>query len=51
MRDNDRNGAPSIGDFFSVKLSTGTAVVSEPDPATVFYARAGLLRSGNLTVD
>ena len=51
MRDNDRNRAPSLGDYFSIKLSTGTAVTSELDPATVFYARAGLLSSGNLTVD
>ena len=51
VRDNDANRAPSSGDFFSIKLSSGTAVTSELDPATVFYARAGLLSSGNLTVD
>jgi hypothetical protein len=51
VRDNDNNRAPSSGDFFSIKLSSGTAVTSELDPATVFYARAGFLRSGNLTVD
>ncbi|MFC7358704.1 hypothetical protein [Nocardioides astragali] len=51
VRDNDRNGAPTSGDFFSVKLSSATAVTAELDPATVFYTRAGLLRSGNLTVD
>ena len=51
VRDNDRNNAPSSGDFFSVKLSSATAVTSELDPTTVFYARAGVLRSGNLTVD
>jgi hypothetical protein len=50
VRDNDRDRAPSSGDFFSIKLSSGTAVTSELNPATVFYARAGVLRSGNLTV-
>lgn len=50
VRDNDGNLAPSQGDFFSIKLSTVTAVISElPDPA-VFYARAGLLEGGNITV-
>ena len=51
VRDNDANRAPSTGDYFSIRLSSATAVTSELDPATVFYARAGLLRSGNLTVD
>jgi hypothetical protein len=52
VRDNDQDGAPSMGDFFSIKLSNVTALTSEfPDPATVLYARAGLLSSGNLTVD
>ena len=51
VRDNDRNRAPSSGDFFSIKLSSGTAVTSELDPASVFYARSGVLRSGNLAVD
>jgi hypothetical protein len=51
VRDNDRNRAPSAGDFFSIKLSTGTLVTSDLAPASVFYARAGLLSSGNLTVD
>jgi hypothetical protein len=51
VRDNDMNHAPSPGDFFSIKLTNVTALTSEfPDPATVFYARAGLLSSGNLTV-
>ena len=50
VRDNDQNRAPSVGDYFSITLSTGTAVTSELDPATVFYTRAGLLSSGNLTV-
>ena len=51
VRDNDMNGAPSTGDFFQIKLSSGTAVTSELEPGTVFYTRAGLLSSGNLTVD
>jgi hypothetical protein len=52
VRDNDMNRAPSAGDFFSIKLTNVTALTSEfPDPTTVFYARAGLLSSGNLTVD
>jgi len=51
VRDNDLNGGPSPGDFFSIELSTVTALTSEFDPSTVFYARAGLLSSGNLTVD
>ncbi|PVG80705.1 hypothetical protein DDE18_21800 [Nocardioides gansuensis] len=51
VRDNDRNRAPSSGDFFSIKLSSGTVLESELAPAAVFYARAGVLRSGNLTID
>jgi hypothetical protein len=51
VRDNDMNRAPSPGDYFSITLSSGTAVSSQLDPATVFYTRAGLLSSGNLTVD
>jgi hypothetical protein len=63
VRDNDGNLAPSPGDFFSIKLSTVTArcdapTLEELDPtctqlpaASVFYARAGTLSSGNLTVD
>jgi hypothetical protein len=50
VRDNDGNLAPSKGDFFSVQLSSATAVTSELDPETVFYARAGLLEGGNVTV-
>jgi hypothetical protein len=50
VRDNDMNRAPSPGDFFSIKLSSVTALTSELDPLAVFYARAGLLSSGNLTV-
>jgi hypothetical protein len=51
VQDNDRNLAPSPGDFFSIKLSTVTALTSELDPFAVFYARAGYLAGGNLTVD
>jgi hypothetical protein len=50
VRDNDDNLRPSKGDFFSIKLSSATAVTSELDPLTVFYARAGYLAGGNLTV-
>ncbi len=51
VEDNDRNIAPSLGDFFSIKLSTVTSLTSEfPDPTTVFYARAGYLAGGDLTV-
>ena len=50
VRDNDRSRGPSTGDLFSIKLSSGSDVVSELDPATVLYARAGVLTSGNLTV-
>jgi hypothetical protein len=48
--DNDQNLGPSTGDFFSIKLSSSTALEGELDPATVVYARAGLLERGNLTV-
>jgi hypothetical protein len=51
VQDNDGNLAPSPGDFFSIKLSTVTALTSQLDPLAVFYARAGYLSSGNLTVD
>jgi hypothetical protein len=50
VRDNDGNLRPSPGDLFSIKLSSATAVTSDLDPATVFYARAGFLAGGNLTV-
>ena len=54
VRDNDRNRAPSTGDYFQIKLSSATALTraesrtpagpcSTPGPA--------LLSSGNLTVD
>ena len=47
----DDSGAPRVGDYFQIRLSTGTALEGEFDPATVFYTRAGVLSSGNLTVD
>jgi hypothetical protein len=50
VQDIDGDLAGSKGDFFSIKLSSATAVTSELDPLTVFYARAGYLESGNLTV-
>jgi hypothetical protein len=50
VRDTDGDLAGSRGDFFSIKLSSATAVTSELDPLTVFYARAGYLERGNLTV-
>ena len=50
VRDNDHNVAASTGDFFSIKLSSSTVLTGELDPATVVYARAGLLERGNLTV-
>ena len=45
VRDNDTNG-----DYVEIRLSSGTAL-GELDPATVFYTRAGVLSSGNITVD
>jgi hypothetical protein len=50
VRDTDGNLGASKGDFFSIKLSSATAVTSELDPLTVFYARAGYLEGGNLRV-
>ena len=50
VQDNDGNRTGSTGDFFSIKLSSATTVTSELDPATVFYARAGYLERGHLTV-
>lgn len=50
VRDNDRNRAPSAGDYFQIRLSSGTVLDDELDPATVFYTRSGLLSGGNLTV-
>jgi len=43
--------APSPGDYFSIKLSSATALTSEFEASAVFYARAGVLSSGNLTID
>ena len=52
VRDNDGNIAPSAGDSFSIKLSNVTLLATEfTDPATVPYARAGVLSSGNVYVD
>ena len=59
VQDNDQNMAPSSGDSFSIKLSTVTApcpsdpldfTCSQLPPLSVFYARAGYLAGGNLTV-
>jgi predicted small lipoprotein YifL len=50
VRDNDENLRPSKGDFFSIQLSSATVLDDELDLATVFYARAGYLAGGNLTV-
>lgn len=50
VRDSDQNLEPSSGDFFSIKLSSSTALEGELDPATVVYARAGLLERGNINV-
>jgi hypothetical protein len=59
VQDNDQNLAPSPGDLFSIKLSTVTApcpsdpldfTCSQLPPLSVFYARAGYLAGGNLTV-
>ena len=52
VRDNDRDVAPSAGDFFSIRLTTVTSTtITDPPAASVLYARAGLLAGGNLTVD
>jgi len=52
VRDNDANLAPSKGDFYSIKLSTVTSsLITDFPVASVFYARAGVLSSGNLTVN
>jgi hypothetical protein len=50
VQDNDKNRAPSSGDYFQIALSGSTALTSELVPATVVYTRAGTLSSGNLTV-
>ena len=51
VRDNDTNGATGVGDSFEISLSSGTVLDDELDPATVFYTRAGVVSSGNITVD
>jgi hypothetical protein len=51
VRDNDMNRAPSAGDYFQIRLSSGTVLDAQLDSAAVFYTRAGLLSSGNLKVD
>jgi hypothetical protein len=63
VQDNDQNWAPSPGDFFSIRLSSVPVFCGDPIPdprcsqldppgypVTVFYARAGYLSAGNLTV-
>jgi hypothetical protein len=50
VRDTNGDLGGSKGDFFSIKLSSATAVTSVLDPLTVFYARAGYLEGGNLKV-
>jgi hypothetical protein len=50
VQDKDQSLTPSPGDFFSIKLSSATAVTQVLDPALVFYARAGYLSGGNITV-
>jgi hypothetical protein len=58
VRDNDVNGAPSKGDYFSINLTSVTTSCTSipPDPTCSdlppgFYTRGGLLSSGNLTVE
>jgi hypothetical protein len=48
VRDNDGIPGPSTGDFFSIKLSSATAVSFEL--SDVFYARAGIPEGGGITV-
>jgi hypothetical protein len=56
VHDNDGNLKPSKGDFFSIQLSNdagcamGEFGCSDLVPDSVFYARAGVLAGGNLTV-
>ena len=50
VQDNDGNLAGSTGDYFSIKLSSATVLEGDLDPATVFYARAGYLERGHITV-
>jgi hypothetical protein len=51
VRDSDMDRAPSTGDYFQIKLSSGTVPDDDLESVPVFYTRAGLLSSGNLTVD
>jgi hypothetical protein len=51
VRDDDMNPAPGTGDYFQIRLSSGTVLDDELDPATVFYTRAGVLSNGNITVN
>ena len=51
VTDNDMNGSAGIGDYFEISLSTETVPLVELDPDTVFYTRAGVLATGNITVD
>jgi hypothetical protein len=50
VQDNDGNRGATTGDFFSIKLSSATAMTSELPDGTVFYTRAGYLERGHLTV-
>jgi hypothetical protein len=51
VRDNDQGSAGSAADFFSIRLSTSTEGQYTEFPAeTVFYARAGLVEGGNITI-
>ena len=51
VRDNDVDRGPSKGDFFKIILSNRTMLESELDPGLAPYVRAGVLSSGNITVD
>jgi hypothetical protein len=55
VQDNDRNLQPSVGDSFSITLSTVTdpmeTDISSLLPPVVFYARAGFLAGGSISVD
>jgi hypothetical protein len=51
VRDTDMNRAPGVGDYFEIRLSSGTSLADALAPATVFYTRAGVLSTGNLTVN
>ena len=59
VRDNDKNNAPSTGDYFSIKLSRqtdltcGTPIECTKFPADLvpLYTRGGTLSAGNITVN